>query len=90
MAGKVMYVMAVIMSARRKLRSKISRPTGVIIAPPSPCTTRMPTSMGKSCAMPHRAEPRVNTASAATNTRRAPKRSANQPLTGMNTATAST
>ena len=45
------------------------------------------TSMGKLCARPHSMEPMVKTTSAATKTRRAPKRSANQPLTGMKMAT---
>ncbi len=72
--------------ARGKLRSRISRPTGVIMAPPSPCSTRIASSMPKLSAMPHSAEPRVKMPSARAKIRRAPNRSANQPLTGMNTA----
>ena len=36
--------------------------------------------------MPHSAEPPAKISTAAQNTRRAPNRSAIQPLTGMNTA----
>ena len=78
--------MAVTNSLRGKDRSRISRPTGVIIAPPKPCTTRLATSIGKSTAAPHSADPSVNSAMAAQKVRRMPNRSAIQPLTGMNTA----
>ena len=40
----------------------------------------------KLVAAPQRTEPMVKTTSAKAKTRRAPKRSANQPLTGMNMA----
>lgn len=46
--------------------------------------------MPKLSAMPHSTEPVVKMSSAAMKTRRAPKRSANQPLTGMKAATVST
>ena len=82
--------MALTSSRRGKLRSRISRPTGVIMAPPNPWTARVATSTGKLRAAPQATEPRVKTARAATKTRRAPKRSANQPLTGMKMASAST
>lgn len=78
--------MAVISLLRGKLRSRISRPTGVIMAPPSPCRARIASSMPKLLAIPHSAEPRVKVNSASANTFRAPNLSANQPLTGMNTA----
>src|SRR5262249_40362334 len=60
--------------------------TGVIIAPPMPCTMRAATN---SLSEPDNAqpiEPSMNTAMAARNTVRAPKRSAVQPLIGMITA----
>ena len=78
--------MAVTSSDRGKLRNRMSRPTGVIIAPPKPWITRISTSTGRLDDKPHRPEPMVNSASAPANTRRVPKRSANQELTGMNTA----
>src|SRR5439155_2219934 len=85
-AGIVIQFIAETRPARGKLRSRMSRPTGVIIAPPKPCTTRIVISIGRLSASPHRAEPPANKSTAAQNTRRAPKRSAIQPLTGMNTA----
>ena len=45
MAGMETYAIAVTRSLRGKLRSRISRPTGVIMAPPMPCSTRLATSM---------------------------------------------
>ncbi len=78
--------MAVTSSARGKARSRTSRPTGVVIAPPKPCSTRIATSSARLSASPHSVEPSVKMARAAANTRRVPKRSANHELTGMNTA----
>ena len=63
-----------------------SRPTGTIIAPPRPCTTRKRISSGRLCACPQSAEPLVKTAIAAMKTVRAPYLSATQPLIGTNTA----
>jgi len=71
---------------RGKLRSRIRRPTGVIIAPPKPCTTRIASSIARLVDSPHKAEPRLKIAIAAQNTRRVPMRSAIQPLSGMKTA----
>src|SRR5579871_4447763 len=68
------------------VRSNTSRPTGTIKAPPIPWTMRAPTRAGSDVAMPQPIEPSVNTMMARLNTRRAPKRSAVQPLTGMKTA----
>ncbi len=82
--------MAVNSWPRGKLRSRIRRPTGVIMAPPKPCRPRVTTSMVKLLAIPQRQEPSVKMNRASTKMRRAPKRSANQPLTGMNTASVST
>ena len=69
-----------------KVRMIASRPTGIIIAAPTPCRMRPATSIGAFCARPHRIEARVNTVTAMLNTRRVPYRSAIQPLTGMHTA----
>ena len=85
-AGIVIQFIADTNSERGKLRSRISRPTGVIIAPPKPCMTRIANSIGRLVERPHSAEPSVKIATAAQNTRRVPSRSAIQPLTGMNTA----
>jgi len=51
-----------------------------------PCTMRAATSTGSEFASPQAIEPRVKTIIAALNTRRAPKRSAVQPLIGIKTA----
>src|SRR3954454_20481569 len=84
--GIVIQFIAETRAARGKLRNSTRRPTGVIIAPPNPCTTRIAISTGRLSAMPHSAEPPAKISTAAQNTRRAPNRSAIQPLTGMNTA----
>ncbi len=62
------------------------RPTGIIMAPPMPWTTRQATSISMLVESPHRMEPRVKSPIAEAKTRRVPKRSAIQPLIGMNTA----
>jgi len=64
----------------------MSRPTGVIMAPPKPWTMRLKTSAGSVSDRPHKIEPRVKNTMAAQNTWRAPKRSAIQPLMGMKMA----
>ena len=80
------YVIAVTNWLRGKARISTSRPTGVIIAPPNPCSTRVATSSGKLSEKPHSAEAAVKISKADANTRRGPNRSAIQPLSGMNTA----
>ena len=67
-------------------RTSTSRPTGTIMAPPRPWKTRASTNCGKESLIPQRIEPIVKITMAARNTVRAPKRSATQPLMGMNTA----
>ena len=74
------------MSCLGILRSTTRRPTGTIIAPPTPCSTRAATSCAVLCDSAQRIEPTVKSTIAARNTRRAPWRSAIQPLNGMNTA----
>ena len=64
--------MAVTNSLRGKARSSTRRPTGVIIAPPNPCSTRIATSTRRLSDRPHSAEAAVKMTSAAANTRRAP------------------
>ncbi len=76
-------------SALDTLRNSTSRPTGTIIAPPQPCRNRAATRASSDCEAALATEPSRNTPIAVMNTGRAPKRSATQPLTGMNTASAS-
>ncbi len=85
-AGTVSQDIAATSSDFATERSSTSRPTGTIIAPPTPCRMRAATRKARSSARPHRIEPTVNTAIAARNTVRVPNRSAIQPLAGMNTA----
>src|SRR5215472_12858049 len=68
------------------LRNRTSRPTGTIMAPPSPCSTRAAVSSAALPDSPHRIEPKVNSAMAARKMVRPPKRSGAQPDTGTNTA----
>jgi hypothetical protein len=67
-------------------RTRVSRPTGTIIAPPQPCKMRQATSTWMLLDIPHRKDPKVNRPIAEANTRRVPNRSAIQPLIGMKTA----
>ena len=71
------------------LRTMMRRPTGVIIAPPMPCTMRAITNSVSECDSAQPIEPSTNTAMATRNTLRAPKRSAVQPLAGMKMASES-
>ncbi|CRL45908.1 hypothetical protein SGGMMB4_04046 [Sodalis glossinidius str. 'morsitans'] len=68
----------------------VSRPTGTIIAPPTPCMTRDSTSSCRLVAHTHSSEPTVNSTMALKNTFFTPKRSASQPLAGNITATVRT
>ncbi len=86
MAGTISQVIAVTISLRSTERSSTSRPTGTIMAPPTPCRMRAATSSHSPSDRPHRMDPSVNSAMAARNTVRVPKRSATLPLAGMNTA----
>ena len=86
--GMVSQVMAVTSSSLLTRRSSSRRPTGTIIAPPTPCRMRAATSEPRPCASPTSAEAMVKTAIASMKTRRAPKRSATQPDTGMKTHSA--
>ena len=78
--------MARISSDLGKVRTMVMRPTGTIMAPPTPCRTRQATSILMLVDRPHSTEPSVNKPIAEAKTRRVPKRSAIQPLIGMNTA----
>ena len=50
----------------------MSRPTGVISAPPRPWTVRKRTSCASDCEKPHSTEPARNTTMAVMKTRRGP------------------
>ena len=88
-AGIDTQAMALTSSRRSTVRTSTSRPTGVIIAPPMPCTMRARTNCEIELDSAQPIEPSTNTAMAARNTVRAPNRSAVQPLIGMNTASES-
>lgn len=88
-AGTSVQAMADTRWRRSTVRSRISRPSGAIIAPPAPCSTRAATMVGRLSASEHRIEPPTNTQIDAPNTRRRPKRSAIAPLAGISTASAS-
>jgi hypothetical protein len=88
-AGQVSSAMARTRSALALKRSTASLPTGTIIAPPMPWSTRIATSIGSETLSAHPTDATVNTAIAAMNTGRMPNRSAVQPLAGINTATVS-
>jgi hypothetical protein len=64
-------------------------PIGMIMPPPSPCSTRKATSEPADQARPERAEPRVKSTTEAIHRRLAPKRAAAQPETGITAARAS-
>jgi len=88
-AGIVTQTMALISSRRSTVRTRIKRPTGVIIAPPMPWKMRATTKCVSDTDSAQPIDPSMNTAIALRNTMRAPKRSAVQPLTGMKTASES-
>lgn len=88
-AGMVRKAMALSRLALGMRRSKMMRPTGTIMAPAAPWTTRAATSWPRVPLAAQAMDPRVNSAMAARNTARAPNRSAAQPLMGTNTAVAS-
>jgi hypothetical protein len=82
-AGMVTSDMAWTRRCLSMLRTMMSRPTGVIIAPPRPCTIRANTNSWSECEAAQPIEPSTNTPIAARNTLRVPNRSAVQPLAGM-------
>ena len=68
------------------LASTDSRPTGVIIAAPAPCSTRNAASSPRLVLVEQSSEATVNTTMALRKTFRVPQRLTSQPLDGMNTA----
>ena len=87
-AGMVSQAMAESMSFFATPRSSSNRPTGTIMAPPSPCSTRKATSSPSPCARPHSSDEQTKTTIASMKTRFAPKRSAIQAEKGMKTVSA--
>src|SRR6266478_346725 len=85
-AGTVTQAIALTSALLSIERNRTRRPTGVIIAPPKPWTMRAITNSVTLEDSAQPIEPSMNTAMAIENTMRAPKRSAVQPLAGMNTA----
>src|SRR4029079_13690002 len=85
-AGTVTQAIALTSALLSIERSSTRRPTGVIIAPPAPCTRRAMTNWVAEEDSAQPIEPTMKTATARLNTIRAPKRSAVHPLAGMNTA----
>ncbi len=85
-AGMAMKASARTSSSRGTARITTMRPTGTIMAPPTPCTARQVTNSLSEPEKAHPIEAPMNTSSAARKVVRAPTRSATQPLTGMNTA----
>ena len=83
MATKLMARMS---SDLANVRTRVSRPTGTIMAPPQPCRMRQATSRWMLLDMPQRNDPSVKRPIAEAKTRRVPNRSAIQPLIGMKTA----
>ncbi len=85
-AGIISHAMARTSSDFDTARSITNRPTGDIIAPPTPCSMRAATRNARLGACAHATDPTVNNAMAARNTVRDPNRSASLPLAGMNIA----
>jgi hypothetical protein len=85
-AGSVTQTMALTSSRRSTLRTRMRRATGVIMAPPTPWMMRATTNSQSEPESAQPIEPSMKTPIAVRNTVRAPKRSAVQPLTGMQTA----
>src|SRR6266498_542095 len=88
-AGIETQAMASISARLSTERISTRQPTGVIIAPPIPCTMRATTKSVSEEDAAQPIEPSTNTTIAARNTVRPPNRSAVQPLIGMNTASES-
>ena len=85
-AGMITKFIAASSSLLGKVRTMARRPTGIIIAPPRPCSRRAPVIICAFTDRPQSTEAMVKIEMAVKNTRRVPKRSAIQPLSGMPTA----
>ena len=85
-AGMAMKASACTSSDLGTARITTMRPTGTIMAPPSPCTARQNTNCPSEFEKAQPIDATMNTASASRKVVQEPTRSATQPLTGMNTA----
>ena len=85
-AGTVNQAKAPTSSDFLTLRRITIRPTGTIMAPPIPWTTRAATSSPIELERPQAIDARVKMTSASRKTSRTPNRSAIQPEAGMKTA----
>ena len=85
-AGMPMSAMAEMSSDFGTERTRIRRPTGTIMAPPMPCTTRASSNHSKVGASPQPMEARVKMMMASRKMVRAPNLSATQPDTGRKAA----
>lgn len=85
-AGIVTQAIALTSALLSIERNSTNRRTGVIIAPPSPCRMRAITKCVIDCESAQPIDPSIKMPTALANTSLAPKRSAVQPLAGMNTA----
>ncbi len=80
--GQTTYEVSRSMSSLAAGDSTIVRPTGTIIAPPAPCSTRIATSMPRLTLAAQPTEARVNSAIAVRNTARFPYRRVSHPDRG--------
>ena len=88
-AGTISHAIDRTNSAFDTTRNITNRPTGDIIAPPTPCSMRAATNAHREGACAHRIEPSVNSPMAARKVVFEPNRSAMRPLAGMNIASVS-
>ena len=77
------------MSPLSAAESTIIRPTGTIIAPPAPCSTRKATSWPSDPLAAQPIDAPVNSAIAVRKTTRLPSRLVSQPDSGISTASVS-
>ncbi len=87
-AGIVIQLIAWTSSDFGTLLMTMMRPTGVIIAPPTPCNVRHTTSSASVCDKPQNSELIEKITIAIMKTRLPPNLSESHPLTGTNTARA--
>jgi hypothetical protein len=84
--GHTMKAISRMMSCLSAFMSTVNRPTGTIIAPPTPCRTRSATSSPRLVLVAHSNDATVKITMAARNTFLAPSRAASHPLSGISTA----
>ncbi len=87
-AGMISHDIADTISCLATERSSTSRPTGIIIAPPIPCTKRATTISSSEGERPQASDPVMKIRIAVRKMVRDPKRSASVPEAGMKIARA--